>query len=140
IEITERAIVTGSARSRLALDQLREAGIRISIDDFGTGYSSFLVLRDVPADRLKIDRQFTSRLMESLADELIVTKVIELAHGLDLDVVAEGVESEQVWRQLAVLGCDLAQGFAIARPMPLDQLVAWMDEHPSGVTPADDAL
>lgn len=129
IEITERAIVTGSARSRLTLDQLREAGIKISIDDFGTGYSSFLSLRDLRADRLKIDHQFTSRLADSPADELIVTKVIELAHGLGLDVVAEGVESEDVWERLGPLGCDFAQGYAIARPMPIGALVTWLAAH-----------
>ncbi len=131
IEITERAIVTGSARSRLTLDQLREAGIRIAIDDFGTGYSSFLSLRDLPADRLKIDHQFTSRVADSLADQLIVAKVVELAHGLGLDVVAEGVESEDVWQHLGALGCDFAQGYAIARPMPIAELVAWMADNAS---------
>lgn len=129
IEITERGIVTGAERSALAIDQFRAAGVSISVDDFGTGYSSFQVLRTVRADRLKIDRQFTTRLDVSEADELIVTKVIELAHGLGLEVVAEGVESRAVWNQLVVSGCDLAQGFAIARPMPFDELRSWLSDH-----------
>jgi diguanylate cyclase (GGDEF)-like protein len=125
-EITERDIVTNSERSALALARLRDHGVRIAIDDFGTGYSSFLTLRDLRADRLKIDQQFTSAMIHSAADELIVTKVIEIAHALRLDVVAEGVESEAVWRRLGELGCDLAQGYAIARPMALADLERWM--------------
>jgi EAL domain-containing protein (putative c-di-GMP-specific phosphodiesterase class I) len=125
IEITERAIVTGSERSALTIEQLRARGIRIAIDDFGTGYSSFLTLRDLRADRLKIDRQFTANLLSSQADQLIVTKVIELAHGLGLDVVAEGVESEAVWNRLGTLGCDVAQGYAIARPMSMGDFADW---------------
>ncbi len=126
IEITERAIVTGSERTALTLEQLREAGITVAIDDFGTGYSSFRILRELQADRLKIDRQFTSQLITSDTDGLIVTKVIELAHGLGLSVVAEGVENAQVWDRLCALGCDVAQGFAIARPMSLPDLRAWV--------------
>jgi diguanylate cyclase (GGDEF)-like protein len=126
IEITERDIVTNSERSALALARLRAHGVRIAIDDFGTGYSSFLTLRDLRADRLKIDAQFTSNMVESAPDELIVAKVIEIAHTLGLDVVAEGVESEAVWRRLGQLGCDVAQGYAIARPMPLSQLRSWV--------------
>ncbi len=129
IEITERAIVTGSERTVLTLEQLREAGITIAIDDFGTGYSSFRILRELHADRLKIDRQFTSQLTTSDTDDLIVTKVIELAHGLGLGVVAEGVETTDVWDRLCLLGCDVAQGFAIARPMALSDLRRWVGAH-----------
>ncbi len=139
IEITERDIVTNSERSALSLARLREHGVRIAIDDFGTGYSSFLTLRDLRADRLKIDQQFTSNMIDSPADELIVTKVIEIAHSLGLDVVAEGVESEKVWRRLAHLQCDVAQGYAIARPMPLSDLRSWIaasdSRQPCGSSP-----
>jgi diguanylate cyclase (GGDEF)-like protein len=131
IEITERAIVTGSERTTLTLGQFRDAGISISIDDFGTGYSSFRILRELRADRLKVDRQFTSQIMNSDSDELIVVKVIELAHGLGLDVVAEGVESTEVWNRLCALDCDIVQGYAIARPMPIDSLTRWLHEHRS---------
>jgi diguanylate cyclase (GGDEF)-like protein len=130
IEITERAIVTGSERTALTLGQLREAGVTVAIDDFGTGYSSFSILRDLRVDRVKIDRQFTSELLVGEADDLIVTKVIELAHGLGLGAVAEGVESEQVWARLRELGCDAAQGFAIGRPMPLADLRSWLRRPP----------
>jgi diguanylate cyclase (GGDEF)-like protein len=136
IEITERDIVTNSERSALALARLRDHGVRIAIDDFGTGYASFLTLRELRADRLKIDQQFTSNMVESGADELIVTKVIEIAHALGLDVVAEGVESDAVWRRLGLLGCDVAQGFAIARPMALADLKRWIDASGNAVRPA----
>jgi EAL domain-containing protein (putative c-di-GMP-specific phosphodiesterase class I) len=126
IEVTERDIATGSDRSTLTLAHLRSLGVQISIDDFGTGYSSFLTLRELNADRLKIDAQFTSRLVGSRADDVIVAKVIEIAHHLGIDVVAEGVESEAVRWRLGELGCDLVQGYAIARPMPFDRLVHWL--------------
>lgn len=129
IEITERAIVSGSERTTNALDQFRDAGVTVSIDDFGTGYSSFQVLRNIQANRLKIDRQFSSWLDRGGADEMIVTKIIELAHGLGLEVVAEGVESRAVRDRLAELGCDIAQGYALARPMPIDALNSWLEAH-----------
>jgi EAL domain-containing protein (putative c-di-GMP-specific phosphodiesterase class I) len=127
LEVTERDIVTNSERSMLAIARLRGHGIRIAIDDFGTGYSSFLTLRDLSADRLKIDQQFTANIIDSDADRLIVAKVVEIAHALGLDVVAEGVESDAVWGRLTELGCDLAQGYAIARPMSLVALRRWTD-------------
>jgi EAL domain-containing protein (putative c-di-GMP-specific phosphodiesterase class I) len=129
--------VTNSERTALALARLRENGVRIAIDDFGTGYASFLTLRELRADRLKIDQQFTSNMIDSGADELIVTKVIEIAHALGLDVVAEGVESDAVWRRLGQLGCDVAQGFAIARPMALADLRRWIDERGGAARPAE---
>ena len=129
IEIIERDIVTNSERSMLAITTLRNHGVRVAIDDFGTGYSSFLTLRDLHADRLKIDQQFTANIVNSPADELIVRKIVEIAHALHLDVVAEGVESYEVWERLVGLGCDVAQGYAIARPMPLAELRAWIVTH-----------
>jgi diguanylate cyclase (GGDEF)-like protein len=136
IEIIERDIVTTSEKSLLALATLRNAGVRVAIDDFGTGYSSFSTLRELTVDRLKIDQQFTRNIMDSWADEMIVTKLVEIAHALNLDVVAEGVESYEVWDRLAQLGCDVAQGYAIARPMPLNELRAWMrTQHQAPMAP-----
>ena len=140
IEITERAIVSGSERTSMTIEQFRAAGVTISIDDFGTGYSSFQVLRTIRADRLKIDRLFSTHLDTSAADELIVTKVIELAHGLGLDVVAEGVESRTVWDRLGALGCDIAQGFAIARPMPFVELRVWLGDHARSMADTADTI
>lgn len=122
LEITERAIATDPERVQLTIARLREAGIRIAIDDFGTGYSSFASLRQTAADRLKIDQSFTRQLATSSEDRLVVETIINLAHGLGLDVVGEGVESRETWDRVRELGCDYAQGFGIARPMTIFSL------------------
>jgi EAL domain-containing protein (putative c-di-GMP-specific phosphodiesterase class I) len=124
--VTERALATETERSRFTIEALRESNIRIAIDDFGTGYSSFITLRDVPADRLKIDRTFITDIQRRREDLLIVKNVIELAHGLGLKVVAEGVETQEQWRILGDLGCDIAQGYGIAMPMTILDLRAWV--------------
>jgi EAL domain-containing protein (putative c-di-GMP-specific phosphodiesterase class I) len=126
LEVTERALATEIERSRFTVEALRESKIRIAIDDFGTGYSSFITLRDVTADRLKIDRTFITDIQRRREDLLIVKNVIELAHGLGLEVVAEGVETEEQWRILSDLGCDIAQGYGIAMPMSILDLRAWV--------------
>jgi diguanylate cyclase (GGDEF)-like protein len=126
LEVTERALATEIERSRFTVEALRESKIRIAIDDFGTGYSSFITLRDVTADRLKIDRTFIADIQRRREDLLIVKNVIELAHGLGLEVVAEGVETEEQWRILNDLGCDIAQGYGIAMPMSILDLRAWV--------------
>ena len=126
LEVTERALATETERSRFTIEALRESKIRIAIDDFGTGYSSFITLRDVTADRLKIDRTFITDIQRRREDLLIVKNVIELAHGLGLEVVAEGVETEDQWRILSDLGCDIAQGYGIAMPMSILDLRAWV--------------
>jgi EAL domain-containing protein (putative c-di-GMP-specific phosphodiesterase class I) len=126
LEVTERAIATETERSRFTIEALHESQIRIAIDDFGTGYSSFITLRNPTADRLKIDCTFTSEIQRRREDLLIVKNVIELAHGLGLEVVAEGVETQEQWRILSDLGCDIAQGYAIAMPMSILDLRAWV--------------
>jgi diguanylate cyclase len=126
LEVTERALATETERSRFTIEALRESKIRISIDDFGTGYSSFITLRDVTADRLKIDRTFITDIHRRREDLLIVKNVVELAHGLGLEVVAEGVETQEQWQILGDLGCDIAQGYGIAMPMSILDLRAWV--------------
>lgn len=126
LEITERAIATDPERVQLTIARLREAGIRIAIDDFGTGYSSFASLRQTAADRLKIDQSFTRQLATSREDRLVVETIVNLAHGLGLDVVGEGVESRETWDRVRELGCDYAQGFGIARPMTIFSLRAFV--------------
>jgi diguanylate cyclase (GGDEF)-like protein len=128
LEVTERALATETERSRFTIEALRESKIRIAIDDFGTGYSSFVTLRDVAADRLKIDRTFITDIKRRREDLLIVKNVIELAHGLGLEVVAEGVETDDQWRILYDLGCDIAQGYGIAMPMSILDLRAWVSK------------
>lgn len=126
LEVTERALVTNAERSIYTIDQLRRHDVRIAIDDFGVGYSSYQTLRLLHVDRVKIDRDFIQELLTQPRDQLIVASLIKLAHDLELDVVAEGVESEQVWNELARMECDIAQGFGIAVPMAYPELRAWL--------------
>jgi diguanylate cyclase (GGDEF)-like protein len=126
LEVTERAIVTNPERTSYTIAALRAAGIRIAIDDFGVGHSSYQTLRVMQVDRVKIDRDFVQALLTQPRDRLIVSSLIRLAHDLDLDVVAEGVESTQVWDELAELGCDIAQGYGIAVPMGYAELHGWL--------------
>jgi EAL domain-containing protein (putative c-di-GMP-specific phosphodiesterase class I) len=100
--------------------------VRTSIDDFGTGYSSLSYLRELPVHALKIDRSFITQLIDEPDLEAIVRSIIELARNLRLETVAEGVEDERVCDRLVGLGCDYAQGFALARPMPADAMRSWL--------------
>ena len=92
--------------------------MRISIDDFGTGYSSLAYLKQIPADELKIDKSFVMNMLADEADARIVEQVVALGHSFGLEVVAEGVESAEVAAKLAAMGCDYAQGFHYAKPLP----------------------
>ena len=136
LEVTESAIVADPERALSALERLVELGLSISVDDFGTGYSSLTRLRSLPVREVKIDRTFVRHLAEQSEDLAIVRAVISLGHDLGLDVVAEGVEDEAAWRILADLGCDLVQGYLLARPMPADSMSTWLRERMAGlVTP-----
>jgi EAL domain-containing protein (putative c-di-GMP-specific phosphodiesterase class I) len=128
IELTETAVFGLDDPERVTdvLDRLAEMGIVIALDDFGTGYSSLSRLRDLPIHKVKIDRSFVSAMNERPQDSLIVRSVIALAKSLHLRVVAEGVESEPVWRRLSDLGCDVAQGNYLSPPLPPDELIAWV--------------
>jgi EAL domain-containing protein (putative c-di-GMP-specific phosphodiesterase class I) len=127
LEITE-SVIMRDLDSWQALNSLRALGISLQIDDFGTGYSSLAYLRDLPVDALKIDRAFINRLGSEAADESVVSAVIAMAAALSLDVVAEGVETELQLSVLRELGCQVAQGFLFARPMPYDDLLGWLHE------------
>jgi EAL domain-containing protein (putative c-di-GMP-specific phosphodiesterase class I) len=108
------------------LSRLDEMGVRLSIDDFGTGYSSLAYLKRLPVDELKIDKSFILGMDESENDEVIVRSTIDLGRNLGLRVVAEGVESRQAWSRLAQLGCNVAQGYYLSRPVPAEQLTQWL--------------
>ena len=125
LEITESAIMTDPERASRILHALHDLGVLLSIDDFGTGYSSLAYLRNLAVDRLKLDRSFIDGMKDGLKDQLIVESTINLAHGLELEVVAEGIETEAQYRLLRQFGCELGQGYWIAKPMPVDDLVAW---------------
>jgi len=114
------------ARASEVLDRLAAMGTRIAIDDFGTGYSSLAYLQRLPVHELKIDRSFVTKLCTNVNDAAIVRSTIDLGHSLDLTIVAEGVEDEESLQRLASIGCDVAQGYHIAKPMPGDRFESWI--------------
>jgi diguanylate cyclase (GGDEF)-like protein len=128
LEITESMLMSDPERARGTVTRLNALGIRLSVDDFGTGYSSLAYLRQMPIDELKIDRSFVSPMLRDESDLIIVRSTINLGHDLGLRVIAEGVEDEATLGRLARLGCDLAQGYHISRPMPALQFVRWLDQ------------
>ena len=128
LEITEGGLMADPEQARATLTALHEAGHRLAIDDFGTGYSSLAYLSHLPVDELKIDRSFIMDL--NLHNRSIVLSTISLGHALGLKVVAEGVETGNQYRELALLGCDIAQGYLIAKALPLEEFNAWRHAHP----------
>jgi EAL domain-containing protein (putative c-di-GMP-specific phosphodiesterase class I) len=127
LEVTESAIVADEEKATAMLKALDGMGVRIAIDDFGTGYSSLVSLRDLPVSELKIDREFVVGLRLRPRDKAIVRLIAALAHGLEVKVIAEGVEDEETVNALAELGVDMAQGYYFSRPLPLAELVAWFE-------------
>ncbi|MGM9482753.1 putative bifunctional diguanylate cyclase/phosphodiesterase [Roseateles sp. NT4] len=125
LEITESAIMDDPERALSTLEHLHAMGFKLSIDDFGTGYSSLAYLKRLPVDELKIDKSFVMAMERDLDDARIVRSTIELAHNLDLTVVAEGLETVKAWAMLAKLGCDEGQGYYICKPMPQEQFITW---------------
>jgi EAL domain-containing protein (putative c-di-GMP-specific phosphodiesterase class I) len=127
IEITESAVMADEIRAAETLSGLTSKGVSVSIDDFGTGYSSLRLLRRLPVSELKIDRSFVMGMAgEAGEDTAIVRSTNDLGHNLGLTVVAEGVEDEWTLDLLSAFGCDLAQGYHIARPMPPADLRGWI--------------
>jgi diguanylate cyclase (GGDEF)-like protein len=131
LELTESTIMSDPGRALEVLTSLHDMGVLLSIDDFGTGYSSMAYLKELPVDELKIDRAFVSGIADGGSDAAIVRSTVELARNLDLCVVAEGVETERVWNQLVQLGCDVAQGYYLSRPLPAEHLLAWLSTDPA---------
>ena len=125
LEITESAIMDDPQRAEAMLNRLSEQGFKLSIDDFGTGYSSLAYLKRLPVDELKIDKSFVMGMETGEDDAMIVRSTIDLAHNLGLTVVAEGVETAAILERLRLLACDEAQGYHIARPLPVDDFLAW---------------
>jgi diguanylate cyclase (GGDEF)-like protein len=125
VEITESAMVTDADRAASVLGALRELGIRLSIDDFGTGYSSMGYLQSMPLDELKIDRQFTERIVSTGSGKAIVGAIVELAHALGLEVVVEGVEDEETCGIVDQMGGEIIQGYLFSQPLPAEELSVW---------------
>jgi diguanylate cyclase (GGDEF)-like protein len=128
LELTESVLALDPGRAVATLRELADLGVLSSLDDFGTGYSSLLLLERLPVAEIKIDRSFVRRLDEPDADPAMVRSIIGFAHGLGLGVVAEGVETSLAWKVLRELGCDVAQGYRVARPMPAAQATQWLVE------------
>jgi len=128
LEITESMIMSDPERALATVRRLRELGVRISVDDFGTGYSSLSNLKQLPVNDLKIDRSFISTLLQDKSDLIIVRSTIGLGHDLGLNVIAEGVEDEMTLKRLALLGCDLAQGYHLGRPVPYEEFLDSLTE------------
>jgi diguanylate cyclase (GGDEF)-like protein len=128
LEITERVLTADMDRARRTLDALEALGVRLSLDDFGTGWSSLRLLRELPVSEIKIDRSFVSRVAVDDEDATVVRALVGLAHGLGMRVVAEGIETPVTWHTIAELGCDVAQGWHIARPMPAEAATRWLSE------------
>jgi diguanylate cyclase (GGDEF)-like protein len=128
-EISEDTVMGDPRRATEVLEQLRALGVRLSLDDFGTGHSSLSYLKSLPLDEVKIDRSFVTGMAVDASDAAIVRSTIDLARHLGLDVVAEGVETEEVFEVLVSLDCDVAQGFLLSRPLPADQLDGWLATH-----------
>jgi EAL domain-containing protein (putative c-di-GMP-specific phosphodiesterase class I)/GGDEF domain-containing protein len=122
LEVTETAVMEYPDIALELLRQLKSAGIGISIDDYGSGLSSLAYLKNIPADELKIDRSFVAQMDRSREDCILVRSTIALAHSFGLTVVAEGVEAQATLGFLKAMNCDLAQGYYMGRPMPIDRL------------------
>jgi EAL domain-containing protein (putative c-di-GMP-specific phosphodiesterase class I) len=140
IEVTESTLIADPQGALRVLKELREMGVRLAIDDFGTGYSSLSYLQRLRPNDLKVDKSFVTDMMSDENDALIVRSVIELAHSLGMAVVAEGVENVRTLDRLAELHCDRAQGFHIARPMPEDELMTWLDARRAATSDAEQAV
>lgn len=128
LEITESAILDDPAHAIGNMKRLSALGCRLAIDDYGTGYSSLSYLRHLPVHELKIDKTFVMGMARDPSDAVIVRSTIDLAHNMGLAVVAEGVEDEATFDQLRALGCDMAQGYWISRPLDEAEIAAWMRE------------
>jgi EAL domain-containing protein (putative c-di-GMP-specific phosphodiesterase class I) len=128
LEVTESILMEDRERAVRVLSRLRDAGVGISIDDYGTGYSSLAYLAALPVTELKLDRAFVAAMTGSSRATSIVTSTLQLAHALDLVLVAEGAEDQATVDALASLGCDVVQGYHLSRPLPPEQLWSWLQD------------
>ncbi len=129
LEVTENVLVADEDRALSVLTALKAVGVKLALDDFGSGQSSLNHIKWFPIDFVKIDREFITDIVENSASSLIVDAVVRLSHGLDLKVIAEGVETRAQLEQVAELGCDYSQGYLFARPQPADELDFLLSSH-----------
>jgi diguanylate cyclase (GGDEF)-like protein len=135
IEITETAVLADPGHAAEIAACLRAAGVSVALDDFGTGYSSLTHLRELPIDRVKVDRSFVSSCLEDRSSSAILVAVVRLAHDLGMEVVAEGVETAEQLAFLRSVGCDAAQGYFIARPMAYEACTDYLLQAPETASP-----
>ena len=128
IEITESLLIDDLDGGINRLNQLKAIGIQVSVDDFGTGFTSLSNLAKLPADRLKIDPSFVAELDSNSSSKAIVSSIVTLGHNLDMQVVAEGVESESQFDILSEVGCDEVQGYFISYPLSSEEFQAWVND------------
>jgi diguanylate cyclase (GGDEF)-like protein len=124
-EITESAMMSDPEKTITTLGQLAAMGHLMSVDDFGTGFSSLAYLKKFPVRSLKIDKSFVSDMETDNNDHVIVRSTIDMAHGMGMNVIAEGVESEALLKELMMMGCDIVQGYHISRPLPAEEFIEW---------------
>jgi diguanylate cyclase (GGDEF)-like protein len=138
LELTESSLMVDPVLAKRTMNDLAELGVSVAIDDFGTGYSSLAYLTDLPIGELKIDKSFVRAMGSDARNAIVVRSTIELAHNLGLRTVAEGIEDAFTFERLRALGCELAQGFHMSKPLPAGKLEAWWDLHsaPPAETPA----
>jgi len=129
-ELTESALMEEPQTVIETLRRLRDLGIDLMVDDYGTGYSSLRYLQQMPVGMIKIDQSFVRRMLEDTDSAAIVRSTIELCHALKMGAIAEGVEDEPMWRALSLLGCDIAQGYHVGRPLPVGEFQAWANASP----------
>jgi EAL domain-containing protein (putative c-di-GMP-specific phosphodiesterase class I) len=130
LEVTESAMMRDPEQAMQSITRISKTGVKFSIDDFGTGYSSLAYLKKLPVAEIKIDKSFVRDMQQDNDDATIVQSTIDLAHNLGLSVVAEGVENREIMRLLTELGCDIAQGYHVARPMSVSDTLRWLRESP----------
>ena len=131
-EITETAVLGDPRRALANLSMFADAGIRLAIDDYGSGFSSLAYLQQLPVHEIKLDKMFVSGLTSRHRDPLLVRSSIDLAHALEMEVTAEGIETPEALALLQVMGCDRIQGYLIARPMPFAELIEFLDRGDEG--------
>jgi EAL domain-containing protein (putative c-di-GMP-specific phosphodiesterase class I) len=131
LEITESIVMANPESAAQTFKQLRSLGVQLSIDDFGTGYSSLSYLHRFPLNYLKIDRSFVDR-MTTDGDDAIVRTIATLARNLGMEVIAEGIETEEQYKQLKALGCEYGQGFLFSRPVTVDKAYRLLEKDSAG--------
>jgi len=136
IEITESGLIKELSRTLDILTRLRMKQVKLSIDDFGTGYAMLQQIKNIPATELKIDNSFVHEMMSSVRDRIMVQRTIEMAHDLGMQVIAEGVETQEQLDLLRSNGCDIAQGYLFSRPIPAKEMVNWLHAYRNRLVPS----